>query len=160
MTLFSSRRSSLRIGQVAPDFAAPDQEGTVRTLGEYRDSWLLLYFYPGDNTPGCTTQACSLRDHYQSLQPLLQVVGVSHDSAETHASFITQHRLPFSLLSDPSRKLALKYGVGGFFPKRVSFLIDPQGIIRAITAKRRATTHTREVMAEAEALIGTIFKAA
>lgn len=160
MKLLSPHRSPLRIGQAAPDFAAPDQEGTVRRLADYRDSWLLLYFYPGDNTPGCTTQACSLRDHYASLRPMLEVVGVSHDAAETHADFITQHRLPFSLLSDPSRKLALRYGVGGWFPKRVSFLIDPQGTIRSITAKRRAPTHVTEVMAEAEALIGTIFKAA
>ena len=159
MSLITPHRSPLTIGQNAPEFIAPDQHGETRTLADFRDGWLLLYFYHGDNTPGCTTQACTLRDHYRSLQPQLEVLGVSQDSSDSHAAFIRSHKLPFDLLSDPSRRIALSYGVGGWFPKRVSYLIGPDGVIRGIYSKRRATKHVEEVLADAENILETIFAA-
>lgn len=153
-------RNTLTVGDVAPDFQTTDQDGTTRTLQDYQDSWLLLYFYPHDNTPGCTKHACELRDHYDSLKHLVQVVGVSDGKAASHADFIARNRLPFSLLSDPGHRITKAYRANRLVPKRVSYLIDPQGIIRGIFTKQRATQHVAEARQEAEQLVGTIFNAA
>jgi thioredoxin-dependent peroxiredoxin len=147
----------LRPGDRVPDFSAPDQTGAVRHGGEFRENWLLLYFYPHDNTPGCTTQACSLRDHYASLKRYVNVVGVSNDSVRTHAAFASQHELPFTLLSDRDRAITRAFGVGGgFYAKRTSFLVDPDGIIVKVYERVKPRRHPEELLADFTELIDAI----
>src|SRR5450631_2039124 len=95
---------------VAPDFSLQDSEGIVRTLADYKGKWLVLYFYPKDETPGCTTEACSLRDARDNITALgAEVVGVSRDDASSHEKFKAKHTLNFTLLSDPNHKVMEVY---------------------------------------------------
>ena len=148
----------LHVGDKAPDFEAVDQSGEPRRLADYLDSWLLLYFYPKDNAPGCTRHACALRDHYDSIKHLVKVVGVSGDSAESHTRFIARHDLPFTLLSDPGRHITKRYGAAKLIPNQISYLIDPTGTVRGIFTRRR--NQVADALGEAEQLMGTIFQAA
>lgn len=124
-------------GAPAPAFELPDQTGTTRRLADYRERWLVLYFYPRDDTPGCTKQACTFRDDIARLRAAgAEVVGVSVDSVESHAEFAAKHTLPFPLLADTEGKLADAYGalrtLGPIrMARRHTFLIDPQGRIAA-----------------------------
>lgn len=137
----------LSAGDRAPDFSATDQNGHLRTLGSYRSEWLLLYFYPRDNTPGCTTEACVLRDNYEDLRKFVEIVGVSADSPASHAAFAGKHSLPFTLLSDPRKEIIKTYGTDGtFLAKRTSFLIDPDGIIKRVYEKVKPATHASELL--------------
>lgn len=143
----------LAAGDAAPAFDLADQEGQRRTLGDYRGQWLVLYFYPKDSTPGCTTEACSFRDDVPRLRRMdTQVLGVSVDSPERHAAFAAEHHLPFPLLSDPGGKVARAYGayfgLGPVrFAKRHTFVIDPDGRIARIYRKVKPATHSDEVVA-------------
>lgn len=102
----------LKIGDAVPDFHAQDQNGQNHSLADYKGKWTLVYFYPKDFTPGCTIEACSLRDHIEDLaQDGLDVVGVSADSVESHQKFTQRHQLPFTLLADPDKKLIKSFGV-------------------------------------------------
>lgn len=141
----------------APDFSLLDQHGATRSLAEFRGRWLVLYFYPKDDTPGCTAQACSFRDQYQDFQDLgAEVVGVSSDSEVSHQKFAQKHRLPFPLLADAGGQVRKLYEVPrallGLLPGRVTFVIDKQGIIRYIfNSMNRATDHVetaKKVLAE------------
>lgn len=120
-------------GSAAPDFSLPDQDGRFRSLSEFRGRWVVLYFYPRDDTPGCTTQACTFRDDFDLLHALgAQVLGVSVDSVASHAAFAQKYRLPFPLLADETGDTALRYGsLRDFalfrFARRNTFLIDPAG---------------------------------
>lgn len=122
-------------GDKAPSFSLPDQTGTMHQLADYRGSWLLLYFYPKDDTPGCTTEACQFRDHITVLNALgVKIVGVSLDDQASHAAFADKHELPFALLADTDGSVTASYDalrdlLVAKFAKRYSFLIDPQGII-------------------------------
>ena len=90
-----------RVGALAPDFSLPDQQGTLRRLSDYRGQWVVVYFYPKDETPGCTREACAFRDDWQQLRALnAQVIGISLDDKQSHAEFTRKHKLPFLLLSD------------------------------------------------------------
>jgi peroxiredoxin Q/BCP len=134
-------------GIQAPDFSAPDQNGQTHSLQDYSDKWLLLYFYPKDFTSGCTTEACSLRDNFGELQKLVNVVGVSTDSVDSHKKFANKYRLPFTLLADDDKKITKAYGTDGFiFNKRTSFLIGPDGIIRKIYEKVKPDQHAAEIL--------------
>ena len=93
------------VGTKAPDFTLQDQDGVSHTLSHHKGQWVLIYFYPKDNTPGCTTEACSLREHFGELRKKLEVIGVSHDKVETHAKFASKYQLPFTLLSDPKKEI-------------------------------------------------------
>jgi peroxiredoxin Q/BCP len=142
-------------GQEAPDFALPDEKGEIHTLHQYQGNWLLLYFYPKDDTPGCTKEACSLRDHalqYEKNDTI--VIGISSDSGESHKRFIAKYKLPFLLLSDKGKKVITAYGAanenGG--TKRISYLIGPDGIIEKTYSQVNPTTHAQEVLADIEAL--------
>lgn len=141
----------LTVGDLAPKFTLKDQDGKTHSLSDYLGKWLLLYFYPRDFTPGCTTQACGIRDNWQQVQSAgLVVVGMSGDSVEKHKRFATKHQLPFSLLSDESKKAIKSYGSlveKTVFGKKVtgisrdSFLIDPSGKIVKIYRRVSSSKH-------------------
>ena len=124
-----------QVGQVAPSFHLEDQNGHWHTPADYQGHWLVLYFYPKDFTPGCTTEVCTFRDAIVKLrQAGADVVGVSLDDVKSHAEFATKYHVPFPLLSDADRQVATNYGVltsavGFHFAKRTTFLIDPSGKI-------------------------------
>jgi peroxiredoxin Q/BCP len=140
-------------GSTAPAFSASDQDGNVRTLESYRGHWLLLYFYPMDDTPGCTAEACAFRDLFAELKDVVSIVGVSGDSAESHQAFRGKYHLPFELLADPSRTMIAAYGADGIlFPKRVSFLISPEGVIRKIYSSVKPEEHAKEILEDAQSL--------
>ena len=124
----------LKVGDRAPDFELEDQDGKKIKLLEWKGtSSLILYFYPKDDTPGCTAQSCSFRDHYENLKNLdVKIAGVSSDSTESHKRFATKYKLPFTLLSDVKGEARKLYGIKktfGLIPARVSFIIDPKGMI-------------------------------
>lgn len=123
----------------APAFSLPDQDGVTRTLGDYKDKWLVIYFYPKDDTPGCTTEACSFRDEYQYIQEQgAEVIGISKDSPASHKKFAEKYNLNFTLLSDESLDTIKAYGTWGersmYGRKfmgviRSTYIIDPNGNI-------------------------------
>ena len=127
-----------KIGQPAPNFKLPDQNGKTLTLNNFRGKWLALYFYPKDDTPGCTEQACKFRDDLHKLKALgANVVGISVDNTTSHAKFAREYNLPFPLLTDNNGETAAQYDsllnlVIVKFAKRNTFLIDPDGKIAKI----------------------------
>jgi peroxiredoxin Q/BCP len=146
----------LKVGSMAPDFSLPDQTGSIVSLADYLGKWVLLYFYPKDNTPGCTTEACGIRDAWQDFKAAgITVVGVSGDSVKRHQKFIAEFHLPFTLLSDKDRAVIGKYGALGektMYGKkymgilRVSYLLDPSGKIRAAYPKVDPATHAEQIL--------------
>lgn len=150
----------LTIGQSAPDFTLIDQKNQSQTLSKMRGKWLVLYFYPKDETPGCVAEACSFRDNIVAIKSKNTVVwGVSVDSTESHAEFSKKHRLPFTLLSDPDGKVAKKYGslrnlLVFKVAKRNSFIIDPQGNIARIYRSVNPKTHVNEILKDMQVLQG------
>lgn len=149
-------------GSLAPDFELPDQEGRLHRLSQYRGQWVVLYFYPKDDTPGCTKEACGFRDHMGYLQNLGAVVlGVSADDVESHRRFAEKYGLNFPLLADPERQAILAYGAWGkknLYGKeyegvlRQTFLIDPEGRIAKVWRKVSPEGHAEEVAQALEAL--------
>ncbi len=147
----------LKEGSKAPAFKAPDQNGNMVSLSDFKGKKVILYFYPKDDTPGCTAQACNLKDNYKSLiDKGFQVVGVSVDSVKSHKKFQEKYDLPFPLISDEEKKIVDKYNLWGekkFMGRtymgttRTTFLIDEQGVIRKIIAKPDTKNHTVELLA-------------
>ncbi len=139
----------LQVGQPAPDFTLNTTDGTPFRLADRRGRHLVLYFYPKDDTPGCTAEACSFRDQYEDFQDLgADVVGISSDSEASHQKFTQKHRLPFPLLADPGGQVRKLYEVPrallGLLPGRVTFVIDKQGVIQYIfNSLSGATDHVR-----------------
>jgi len=137
--------ATLEIGQQAPDFSAKNQHGETVHLSDFKGKKVILYFYPKDNTPGCTTEACNFRDNYQSLKKDgYEIIGVSVDNEASHQKFMTKHELPFQLLVDEDKRLVEAYGVWvekNMYGKkymgtaRTTFVIDEQGIIQHIIKK-------------------------
>jgi len=125
-----------QVGDPAPGFTLPTQTGESVSLQDFRGQPVVLYFYPKDDTPGCTAEACAFRDQYEMFQEAGAVVlGVSADSVDSHQRFATKHQLPFTLLSDTKNELRKRYQVPatlGLLPGRVTFIIDQEGIIRHI----------------------------
>jgi thioredoxin-dependent peroxiredoxin len=148
----------MNIGQAAPEFTALDRDGKSVGLQDFQDRWLVLYFYPKDLTPGCTTQAIDFTEKLAQFQALnTQVVGISPDSIASHGKFITKHQLKISLLSDPEHQIAEDYGVWQlkkFMGKeymgivRSTFLIDPHGNIAQIWSNVRVKNHVDTVLQE------------
>jgi len=147
---------ALQIGMPAPAFTGELQDGSTATLQDYAGRTLLLYFYPKDNSPGCTTQACNLRDGYAELRAKgVEVLGVSPDSSKVHTGFIAKHSLPFPLLTDGDHTVAQAYGVwvqkqrcGRTYMgvARQSFLIDGQGTIVHIFDAVKTGAHAQQVL--------------
>ncbi|MGH2626495.1 MAG: thioredoxin-dependent thiol peroxidase [Anaerolineales bacterium] len=143
-------------GQFAPDFALPDGAGNTVRLSDFRGKTVVLYFYPKDDTPGCTTEACEFRDDYALFGKRdVAILGVSPDSTASHARFSTKYGLPFPLLADPDRAVAKAYGVwnersayGKVFwgIQRTTVVIDPSGRIRRIFRRVRPRGHSAEVL--------------
>lgn len=147
---------TLKEGDKAPAFTAKDQDDKKVSLKDLKGKRIVLYFYPEDQTPTCTVQACNLRDNYELLkQNGLTVLGVSPDKVESHKKFVEKESLPFTLLADPSHKIIDAYGVWGekilygrkyMGLHRTTFLIDEKGIIRKIFKKPRSKQHAEEVI--------------
>ncbi len=152
---------TIAAGQMAPDFSLRDQNGEMHTLSAYRRHWVVLYFYPKDDTPGCTREACRFRDDFFTLRKLgAEVLGVSVDDPESHAKFAGKYSLPFPLLADTDGSVARQYGSLWSlafirFARRHTFLIDPQGRIARIYTKVTPETHSREVIEDLKALQGS-----
>lgn len=148
----------LQEGDPAPDFAARDQDDEPHRLADYRGRWVLLYFYPRDNTPGCTKEACRLRDEHDAFSELdAEVLGVSTDGVDSHARFAAKYELPFTLLADEDREIVEAYGAWGkkkFMGRefegthRVSFLVDPDGKVAKVYSKVKPAAHAAEVLAD------------
>ncbi len=145
-------------GEAAPDFDLPDQNGARHTLAKFAGKWLVLYFYPKDDTPGCTQEACAFRDDLHKLTALgAQVVGISVDDRASHAGFAQKYHLPFLLLADSSGAVAARYGALvnlGFikFAKRYTFLIDPHGRIAKVYQNVETSRHSTEIIEDLKQL--------
>lgn len=146
----------------APNFSLPDQTGAVRQLADWHGQWLVLYFYPQDDTPGCTTEACDFRDSYAELQAAgLAVVGVSKDSVESHRQFVAKYHLNFTLLADESTAMMAAYGAWGSKKNfgvsytgttRMTVLINPAGEIVKTYPKVTPKGHAAQILADFKAL--------
>ena len=147
---------SLKVGDPAPDFEVNDQDGNPVKLSDYRGKKVVLYFYPRDNTPGCTAEACNLRDNYTSLQDSgYEVLGVSTDNEKSHQKFIEKQNLPFKLLADTEKEIHEKYGTWvekSMYGKkymgtaRHTFLIDEEGKLEEIIEKVKTKDHTTQIL--------------
>ncbi|MGY8848720.1 MAG: peroxiredoxin [Burkholderiales bacterium] len=146
------------VGQPAPNFKLPDQNGKIHTLNNFRGKWLALYFYPKDDTPGCTEQACKFRDDLHKLEALgANVVGISVDNTTSHAKFAKEYNLPFPLLADNNGETAAQYDsllnlVIIKFAKRNTFLIDPDGKIAKIYLSASTSRNSIEVIEDLKKL--------
>ena len=148
--------TELQEGQKAPEFTAKDQEGNEVTLSQFLGKKVVLYFYPKDDTPGCTAEACDFRDNYQGLTAKgIVVLGVSVDDEKSHKKFIAKHNLPFTLLADTDKQIVEAYGVWGeknmygktyMGTNRKTFLIDEQGNIAHIISKVDTKNSTAQVL--------------
>ena len=151
-------------GKQAPDFTLPDENNTIRRLSDFRGRTVVLYFYPKDDTPGCTTEACNFRDNYSAyINADVVILGVSPDTTQSHGKFKEKFMLPYPLLADKDHKICQKYGVWGprkFMGRdfegvlRTTFLIDPNGKILKVFEKVKPSEHSAEVLAEIKALRG------
>lgn len=149
------------VGIKAPNFTLPDQHGVSHTLSSYEGQWVLLYFYPKDATPGCTTEAQVIRDAWTEFSDLnIAVLGVSADSISSHKKFADKQELPFPLLSDEAREVVAAYGVWGKKKMmgreydgitRTSFLIDPQGTVTKVYEGVKPALHAAEVLEDVRA---------
>ncbi len=155
---------NLTVGDPAPAFVLPDQDGSLRRLSDYAGRWVLLYFYPKDDTPGCTTEACSLRDNLPRFGGVAaQILGVSADSVASHKKFADKNHLPFPLLADEGHGTLEAYGVWGekslagkkyLGISRTSFLIDPAGRLAKIYKDVKPAEHAAQVLQDLTALQG------
>ncbi len=152
--------TNLKIGDKAPSFSGRDENGNPINLSDYAGKRLIMYFYPKDMTPGCTTESCNLRDNYEALlEKGFEILGVSADDEKRHLKFIDKHELPFHLLADVDKEVINAYNVWG--PKkfmgreydgihRTTFVIDGDGIIEAVFKKVKTKAHTEQILEELE----------
>ncbi len=147
---------TLQVGDPAPDFSLPDREGNMVSLSDFRGKRVILYFYPKDDTPGCTKEACNFRDNYQEFQKRdVVVLGISPDNAKAHQKFTDKFQLPFPLLSDPGGTVGSTYDSYGLKKMmgreymgmmRHTFIIGAEGRIEFIFKKVKPETHAQEVL--------------
>lgn len=148
--------TTLKAGDKAPSFSVKDQDGVLRTLEDYRGKKLVLFFYPKASTPGCTAQACNLRDNYERFQSEgYEILGVSADSEKRQSNFKTKKELPFPLLADEEKEVIKAFGVWGpkkFMGKeyegihRTTFVIDEDGVITEVIGKVKTKDHTAQIL--------------
>lgn len=150
----------LKEGDKAPDFSGVNEKGETVSLSDFKGQKLILYFYPKDNTPGCTAEACNLRDHHQVLKEKgYAILGVSPDSERKHQNFIGKYDLPFSLIADTDKEILQAYGVWG--PKqmygrtydgvyRTTFVIDEEGTIEKVFKKVKTKAHAEQILESVE----------
>lgn len=146
----------LKKGQKAPAFEAKDQDGNTISLSDFKGKKIVLYFYPKDDTPGCTTESCNLRDNYKKLKKQgFEVIGVSCDNEKSHQKFIKKFKLPFPLISDTDKKVVTDYGVWGrkkFMGRefdgirRTTFIIDEKGKIGKIIDEVNTSGHSEQIL--------------
>jgi thioredoxin-dependent peroxiredoxin len=141
----------LKIGEVAPDFLLPDQNGNLVRLSDFRNNNVVIFFYPKDLTPGCSMQSCSFRDNYEEFNKLnTKIIGISSDSIESHDKFVRKYNLLFSLLSDRSGKVRKLFKVKktfGLLPGRATFVIDKNGTIRfTLSSQFNVPRHIKETL--------------
>lgn len=146
----------LKIGDIAPEFSAKNQNGNFIDLKNYKGKKLVLYFYPKDNTPGCTAEACNLRDNYEMFRKKgYEILGVSPDSEKSHQKFIESKELPFDLISDSDHKVMKDYGVWGekkmygrtyMGVNRTTFVISEEGNIEDVIEKVNTKDHTKQIL--------------
>jgi peroxiredoxin Q/BCP len=149
--------SQLKVGDKAPEFKGVDQNGNTLDLNQYAGKKVVLYFYPKDDTPGCTAQACNLRDNFDVLKDKgIEVLGVSTDSVKSHAKFVDKFSLNFTLIADENKEIVEKFGVWGLKKfmgreymgtNRTTFLIDEKGMIEGIISKPKTNAHAEEILA-------------
>ncbi len=148
----------ITVGGPAPEFELSDQDGQLHSLEDYRDQWVVLYFYPKDGTPGCTTEACEFRDNIFAFRDMnVQILGVSLDDVESHKKFAENHSLPFPLLADTEGETSTAYGVktrmfGMTVAKRQTFIISPDGNIVKHYETVDPDGHSVEVLADLKEL--------
>jgi thioredoxin-dependent peroxiredoxin len=148
---------TIQQGTPAPQFSLPDETGTIRNLSDFSGQTIVLYFYPKDDTPGCTTQACNFRDDYSAYEQAgVTILGVSPDSPKSHAKFKEKFNLPFSLLADEQHELCEQFGVWGqkkFMGReymgvmRTTFVVGPDGIVKKVFENVKPADHSAEVLA-------------
>jgi peroxiredoxin Q/BCP len=155
--------SNVTEGKPAPEFTLLDQHGTERELADYRGKPVVLYFYPKDNTPGCTIEACNFRDDYSAYEEAgVEILGISPDDPKSHTKFIKKFDLPFTLLADTDHEVSNKYGVWG--PKKIfgreyegvlrtTFLISPEGDIAKIYNNVKPPQHSKEILEAIKSLL-------
>ena len=153
----------LKIGDFAPNFTLPDQDGNTHSLVNYKNQWLLLYFYPKDNTTGCIQEACQLRDDFLGFKKLqVTIIGVSVDSTKSHKKFADEYKLHFTLLADEAKEVVNLYDVWqekSMYGKkymgtmRTSFLINPEGKIEKIYEAVKPAEHSREVLEDLKTIL-------
>ncbi len=154
----------METGTKAPDFELPNQDGVIHKLSDYKGKWVVLYFYPKDDTPGCTKEACNFRDSFRELQKLgVQILGVSKDSVKSHKKFAEKYNLNFPILSDESKDVIKKYGSWGLKKLwgreyegtlRNTYLIDPKGNIKKFYEKVNPTVHATEILNDFKVVMG------
>ncbi len=152
----------LKVGQLAPGFTLQDQNGNNHKLSDYKGQWVLIYFYPKDDTPGCTKEACSIRDNFPKFtKSKTKVFGISVNSVKSHAKFAKKYKLPFTLLADENKSVVKKYGVWAkkkFMGReymgtlRTSFLIDRKGKVVKIYENVKPEIHAEEVLKDIKEL--------
>jgi thioredoxin-dependent peroxiredoxin len=153
----------LKIGRVAPSFTLPDQTGTMHSLKQYHGQWIVIYFYPKDDTPGCTTEACMIADVYKDFKRLkVNIIGMSKDTPRSHAKFAEKYQLPFTLLSDPEMSTMEKYGalvMKSMYGKpvrgtnRITYIINPAGKIASVYPDVDPATHALTLLADLKKLL-------
>lgn len=150
---------TLKVGDKAPNFSVADQDGNIHTLEQYKGKKLIVFFYPKASTPGCTNEACNLRDNYEVLQEKgYEIVGVSADSQRRQKNFKEKHQFPFPLLADEEKEILNGFGVWG--PKkfmgrtfdgihRMTFLLDEEGVVERVISKVKTKDHAAQILEEA-----------
>ncbi len=153
---------ALQVGTIAPNFEGQTDSDTIIKLSDFKGKWVVLYFYPKDNTSGCTREACDFRDNYEKISQVgAEVIGVSPDSVKSHKNFKSKHNLNFHLVADPEKEICKAYDVLGeksMYGKkylgviRSTYIIDPNGVIRYVNPKVTVNGHVDEIINELQKL--------
>lgn len=153
---------ALQVGTIAPNFEGQTDSDTIIRLSDFKGKWVVLYFYPKDNTSGCTREACDFRDNYEKISQVgAEVIGVSPDSVKSHKNFKSKHNLNFHLVADPEKEICKAYDVLGeksMYGKkylgviRSTYIIDPNGVIRYVNPKVTVNGHVDEIINELQKL--------